>query len=81
VIGIDGAQGVAVAGEVELDGSQGVLGAQDIDFALTEASVGARIRFKVTMCRTCSTGSINSCLGRPLSSAVVSPIIGSPLLA
>ena len=37
VIGIDGAQGVAVTGEVELDGSQGVLGAQDIDFALTEA--------------------------------------------
>ena len=36
VIGIDGAQGVAVAGEVELDGSQGVLGAQDIDFALAE---------------------------------------------
>jgi len=37
VIGIDGAQGVAVAGEVELDGSQGVMGAQDVDLALAEA--------------------------------------------
>jgi len=37
VIGIDGAQGVAVAGEVELDGSQGVLGAQDANLALAEA--------------------------------------------
>ena len=37
VIGIDGAQGVAVAGEVELNGSQGVLGAQDVDLAFTEA--------------------------------------------
>jgi hypothetical protein len=37
VIGIDGAQGVAVAGEVELDRSRGVLEALDIDLALTES--------------------------------------------
>jgi hypothetical protein len=37
VIGIDSAQDVAVAAEVELDGSQGVLGAQNVDLALTEA--------------------------------------------
>ena len=37
VIGINGAQGVSVAGQVEFYSSQSVLGAQKIDFALADA--------------------------------------------
>jgi hypothetical protein len=34
VLGINGAQGVAVTGQIKLNGCKGVLGAQAVDFAL-----------------------------------------------
>ena len=37
VIGINGAQGVAIAGEIEFYCGQSVSGAQEIDFALADA--------------------------------------------